>query len=58
MKGQKGMDVTVLVKQAIAGIEADKDEIRPGLAKVLGLMSRVAPNFMMAQIAKMSAPKK
>jgi uncharacterized oxidoreductase len=58
MKGQKGMDVTVLVKQAIAGIEADKDEIRPGLTKVLGLMSRVAPNFMMAQIAKMSAPKK
>jgi uncharacterized oxidoreductase len=58
MKGQKGMDVTVLVKQAIAGIEADKDEIRPGLTKVLNLMSRVAPNFMMAQIAKMSAPKK
>jgi len=58
MKGQKGMDVTVLVKQAIAGIEADKSEIRPGLTKVLGLMSRVAPNFMMAQIAKMSAPKK
>ena len=58
MKGQKGMDVTVLVKQTIAGIEADKDEIRPGLTKILGLMSRVAPNFMMAQIAKMSAPKK
>ena len=58
MKGQKGMDVTVLVKQAIAGIEADKSEIRPGLTKVLGLMSRIAPNFMMAQIAKMSAPKK
>ncbi len=58
MKGQKGMDVTVLVKQAIAGIEADRDEIRPGLTKVLGLMSRVAPDFMMAQIAKMSAPKR
>jgi uncharacterized oxidoreductase len=57
MKGQKGMDVTVLVKQAIAGIEADRDEIRPGLTKVLGVMSRLAPNFMMAQIAKMSAPK-
>ena len=58
MKGQKGMDVSVLVKEAIAGIEADRDEIRPGLTKVLGVMSRVAPNFMMAQIAKMSAPKK
>ena len=57
MKGQKGMDVTVLVKQAIAGIEAGHDEIRPGLTKVLGLMSRLAPDFMMAQIAKMSAPK-
>jgi uncharacterized oxidoreductase len=58
MKGQKGMDVTILVKQAIAGIEADKDEVRPGLTRVLGVMSRVAPNFMMAQIARMSAPKK
>ena len=57
MKGQKGMDVVVLVKRAIAGIEADRDEIRPGLTKVLGLMSRLAPNFMMAQIARMSAPK-
>jgi uncharacterized oxidoreductase len=57
MKGQKGMDVTVLVKEAIAGIEADRDEIRPGLTKVLGFMSRVAPDFMMAQIARMSVPK-
>jgi uncharacterized oxidoreductase len=57
MKGQKGMDVKVLVKQTIAGIEADRDEIRPGLTKVLGLMSRLAPNFMMAQIARMSTPK-
>lgn len=57
MKGQKGMDVTVLVKQAIAGIEAGRDEIRPGLAKVLGVMSRLAPDFMMAQMARMSAPK-
>jgi uncharacterized oxidoreductase len=57
MKGQKGMDVAVLVKQAIVGIEADRDEIRPGLTKVLSLMSRLAPNFMMAQIARMSTPK-
>lgn len=57
MNGQKGMEVAVLVKHAIAGIEADRDEIRPGLTKVLGIMSRVAPNFMMAQIARMSAPK-
>ena len=57
LKGQKGMEVSVLVRQAIAGIEAGRDEIRPGLTKVLGVMSRLAPNFMMAQIAKMSAPK-
>ena len=57
MKGQKGMEVTVLVKQAIAGIEAGRNEIRPGLTKLLGFMSRLAPNFMMAQITKMSVPK-
>jgi uncharacterized oxidoreductase len=47
-----------LVKQFIAGIEAGKDEIRPGLTKVLGVMSRLAPDFMMAQITKLSTPKK
>jgi uncharacterized oxidoreductase len=31
MDGQKGMDAMVLVKKAIAGIEAGKLEIRPGL---------------------------
>ena len=51
------MDVRTLVKQAIVGIEAGRDEIRPGLARVLGVMSRVAPDFMMAQMTKMSAPK-
>ena len=35
MEGQKGMDVGVLAKQAIAGIEAGKLEIRPGLSNVL-----------------------
>jgi uncharacterized oxidoreductase len=57
MQGQKGMDVAVLVRQAIAGIEAGRDEIRPGLARVLGVMSRLAPDFMMAQMTRMSAPK-
>jgi uncharacterized oxidoreductase len=57
MKGQKGMPVTELAMRAIKGIEAGKDEIRPGLAKVLGFMSRIAPDFMMAQMARMSAPK-
>jgi uncharacterized oxidoreductase len=57
MKGQKGMDVAVLAKQAIAGIEAGKLEIRPGPSNVLKLMSRVAPQFMLKQMAKMGKPK-
>ena len=57
MKGQKGMDVTVLAKRAIEGIEAGKLEIRPGLSNVLKVMSRVAPGFMLKQMVKMSKPK-
>ena len=57
MKGQKGMDVRVLVKQAIAGIEGGKSEIRPGLSNVLKAMSRIAPGFMLGQLAKMGQPK-
>jgi uncharacterized oxidoreductase len=57
MRGQKGMPVETLVKKAIQGIEAGHTEIRPGLARVLGVMSRVAPDFMMTQMTRMSAPK-
>jgi len=57
MKGQKGMDVTILAKKAIAGIEAGKVEIRPGVSNVLKLMSRLAPQFMLKQMVKMSQPK-
>jgi uncharacterized oxidoreductase len=52
LKGQKGMDVKVLVKRAIIGIETGKVEIRPGLSNVLKVMSRVAPNFMFKQLSK------
>ncbi len=58
MKGQKGMDATILAKQAIQGIESGKFEIRPGLSNVLKTMSRIAPQFMLKQLAKMSRPKK
>ena len=58
MKGQKGMDVGVLAKQAIAGIEAGSLEIRPGLSNVLKTMSRIAPAFMFSQLARMSRPRK
>ena len=57
LKGQKGMDVAVLVERAVTGIEAGKLEIRPGLANVLKAMSRIAPDFMLKQLAKMSAAK-
>jgi uncharacterized oxidoreductase len=53
MKGQKGMDVQVLVKQAISGIEAGKIEIRPGLSNVLYVLSRIAPRIPFGQMAKM-----
>jgi uncharacterized oxidoreductase len=57
MKGQKGMDVTVLARRAIAGIEQGKLEIRPGLSNVLKAMSRIAPQFMLRQMVKMGKPK-
>src|SRR6202050_3249298 len=58
MKEQKGMDVKVLARHAIAGIEAGKLEIRPGLANVLKAMSRIAPQFMLRQMAKMAKPRR
>jgi uncharacterized oxidoreductase len=57
MKGEKGMDVTTLAQRAIAGIEAGKLEIRPGLSNVLKAMSRLAPQFMLKQMTKLSKPK-
>ena len=56
LKGQKGMDVKVLAAHAIAGVEADRLEIRPGLSNVLKAMSRIAPQFMLKQMAKMAKP--
>jgi uncharacterized oxidoreductase len=53
MKLPKGMDVEVFAKKAIAGIEAGKLEVRPGLANVIKILSRVAPEFMLKQVAKM-----
>ena len=57
MKNQKGMDVETMVRKSIAGIEAGKVEIRPGLSNVLKLMSRIAPNFMLNQLSRMTAIK-
>jgi len=57
MKGQKAMGVKVLARKAIAGIEAGTLEIRPGLSNILKTMSRVAPQFMFSQLAKVGKPK-
>ena len=54
MKLPKGMDVTVFAQKAIAGIEAGKPEVRPGLANMLKIMSRVAPGFMLNMMGKMT----
>jgi uncharacterized oxidoreductase len=54
MKVPEGMDASVFAHKAIAGIEAGKLEIRPGLANVLKIMSRVAPGVMLNQMGKMT----
>ena len=53
LKGQKAMAPEDLARRAIAGIEAGKLEIRPGQSNALKAMSRIAPNFMLNQMAKM-----
>ena len=58
MKDQKAMKVEVLAARAIAGIEAGRAEIRPGLSNVLKVMSRVAPGPIFAQMAKVGRPKR
>lgn len=58
MRGQRGMDARVLVRQAVAGIEAGQLELRPGLSNVLRVMSRIAPQFMFRQMSRMTRVRK
>lgn len=44
---KQNMAVDKMVQDAIKGILGDKLEIKPGLAKVLKFMSRLAPNFIL-----------
>ena len=46
VKGSPIMNVKKLVRKAIKGLQKDQLEILPGFAKVLKLMSRIAPNLM------------
>lgn len=52
LEGMKPMPVEHLVKKALAGLAVDCYEIRPGISKVLNVMSRVAPKFMLSQLGK------
>ena len=49
--------MNVLVKRAIAGIEAGNVEIRPVLSNLLKGMSRIALAFVLRQKSKMSKPQ-
>ena len=57
MRGQKGMDVAVFARHAIAGIDAGTAEIRPGLSNVLKTLSRIAPGLALKQMTAMSKPR-
>jgi len=44
-----------IIDAAIKAMKNDKDEIFPGLSKLMRIMSRVAPKFALAQAGKMGA---
>lgn len=44
-----------IVDAALKGMQNDKDEIYPGLAKLMRVMSRLAPKLILSQVAKMGA---
>lgn len=46
------MDTDKLVAVALKAITADTFEIYPGIAKVMRLISRIAPNFLLKQLSK------
>lgn len=49
------MEPEKLIAAAIKGIQADQLEIYPGLARILLIMSRLAPAFMLKQMSKAGA---
>ncbi len=50
--GIKGLDVKVLARHAIQGMDKKSNEIRPGVSNMLKIMSRVAPGFIANQLGK------
>lgn len=53
-KGPSPMPLSKLVDHIMAGIVSGKTEIRPGLSQMLKLLSRIAPEFGLRQLAKAS----
>lgn len=51
-KPPNAMTLDAFVKAAMAGLDAERDEIRVGLAKVLAVMSRVAPGLFLNIVNK------
>jgi len=47
------MDPEKIIDQAIKGLKNDTYEIYPGLARVMRIMSRLAPGFMLSRASKM-----
>jgi uncharacterized oxidoreductase len=52
LKGVSVMSVKDMVSASIAGLAADRLEIRPGQANALKLMSRLAPEFILKQLSR------
>jgi uncharacterized oxidoreductase len=46
------MDPEKIIAAAIKGLQNDKFEIYPGVARVLKIMSRLAPAFMLKQLSR------
>ncbi len=44
-----------IVADAIEGMKNNKDEIYPGIAKLMRVLSRIAPKFLISQAGKMGA---
>ncbi|PKK37108.1 short-chain dehydrogenase [Siphonobacter sp. SORGH_AS_0500] len=60
-KNEDGFDSSLLmapekiVAAGIEGMRKDKDEVFPGLSKVIRILSRLAPRFIISQQARMGA---
>ena len=52
MKGISIMTVEAMVASALKGLQNNQFEIRPGQSNQLKFMSRLAPNFILAQLSK------